>query len=279
MSAMLDDVTGGPRALGKADRKRLLAEAGISPATYYRRLKEQQKLHPQQQSEELPTGLEEETEIQTQLFDEAELPQATEHPCMGVSEPSGSIDMLGNIEVRDATIEDAPAITEIYTHYVTTSINTLAEIAPSPAQTAAQIQQTRSPPVDLPYVVATVNASGPICGYAYASPWNDRAGYRPTAADSVYVHPDVQGRGIGRRLLEALVQRLVVGSSKTQLLAAMSLPPGQAAETVASGRLHARMGFKCVGRLERVGFKFGEVVDVATYQLDLEAIRHAQQQG
>ena len=279
MSAMLDDATGGPRALGKADRKRLLAEAGISPATYYRRLKEQQKLHPQQQPEEVPTEPEEETEIQTQLFDDIEPPQAIEHPYMGVNVPSGSIDMLGNIEVRDATIEDAPAITEIYTHYVNTSINTLAEIAPSPAQTAAQIQQTRSPPVDLPYVVATVNAAGPICGYAYATPWNDRAGYRPTAADSVYVHPDVQGRGIGRRLLEALVQRLVVGSSKTQLLAAMSVPPGQAAESVASGRLHARMGFKCVGRLERVGFKFGEVVDVATYQLDLEAIRHAQQQG
>jgi L-amino acid N-acyltransferase YncA len=39
------------------------------------------------------------------------------------------------------------------------------------------------------------------------------------------------------------------------------------------------MGFRCVGRLERVGFKFGEVLDVATYQLDLEAIRQAQQQG
>lgn len=292
MSAMLDDLTGGPRALGKADRKRLLAEAGISPATYYRRLKEQQQLHPKEQPEEVPAQPEQAAETQTQQPIIAPQPVTPSQP-IAVAEPiqqpiplphtpamenSGAMDMLSNIEVRDATVSDAPAITEIYTHYVNTSVATLAEKAPSLAQTAAQIQQTRSPAVDLPYVVATVTASGPVCGYAYAAPWNDRAGYRPAAADSVYIHPDAQGRGIGRRLLEALVQRLVVSSTKTQLLAAMSVPPGQVAETLAAGRLHARMGFKCVGRLEKVGFKFGQVLDVATYQLDLDAIRQAQQQ-
>lgn len=279
MSAMLDDLTGGPKALGKEDRKRLLAEAGISPATYYRRLKEQQKLHPQEQPEEIPAQAEQPAEPQIE-------PLITTDPSLVMDEfdtvtsvPPGPPDMLSNIEIRDATIGDAPAITEIYTHYVNTSTTTLAETAPSLAQTVAQIQQTHSPAVDLPYVVATVTASGPICGYAYAAPWSDRAGYRPAAADSIYIHPDAQGRGIGRRLLEALVQRLVVGTSKTQLLAAMSVPPGQLAETLPSGRLHASMGFRCVGRMERVGFKFGEVLDVATFQLDLEAIRLAQQQG
>ena len=276
---MLDDATGGPRALGKADRKRFLAEAGISPATYYRRLKEQRKLHPEQQPEE---GLDEtEQPIDTQAHPAvvAEPPMVMQQTHTVPYVAPGTTDMLSNIEIRDATVDDAPAISEIYTHYVNTSTATLAEKAPSVAQTAAQIQQTRSTAVDLPYVVATVTASGPICGYAYAAPWNDRAGYRPAAADTVYIHPDAQGRGIGRRLLEALVQRLVVSSTKTQLLAAMSVPPGQPAESLATGRLHASMGFRCVGRLERVGFKFGEVLDVATYQLDLEAIRQAQQQG
>ncbi|KAM0708268.1 hypothetical protein Q7P35_004918 [Cladosporium inversicolor] len=279
MSAMLDDMTGGPKVLGKADRKRLLAEAGISPATYYRRLKEQRKTDPQHESQEIPDQAEQSIESQTHPAAMAEPPVVMEHSHTVPYETPGTTDMLSNIEIRDATVDDAPAISEIYTHYVNTSTSTLAEKAPSVAQTAAQIEQTRSTAVDLPYVVATVTASGPICGYAYAAPWNDRAGYRPAAADTVYIHPDAQGRGIGRRLLEALVQRLVVSSTKTQLLAAMSVPPGQPAESLATGRLHASMGFRCVGRLERVGFKFGEVLDVATYQLDLEAIRQAQQQG
>lgn len=279
MTAMLENIASGPRALGKADRKRLLAEAGISPATYYRRLKEQQKLHPQEQPQEIPTQEEKLPEEQIQPDVAPEPPFVMEQTHVPMNQNPNAPDMLSNIEIRDATVGDAPAIAEIYTHYVNTSTATLAEKAPSLAQTIAQIQQTRSPPVDLPYVVATVTASGPVCGYAYAAPWNDRAGYRPAAANTVYIHPDAQGRGIGRRLLEALVQRLVVGSSKMQLLAAMSVPPGQPAETLATGRLHASMGFRCVGRLERVGFKFGEVLDVATYQLDLEAIRQAQQTG
>lgn len=286
MDALLDDESGGPRALGKADRKRLLEEAGISPATYYRRLKERQQKHPQElpQEVEMPTtptpAQSVENAIQPGLGDEPipPPPPPPAYPQVAPTEPSSTIDMLSNVEVRDATPSDAPAIAEIYTHYVNTSIATLAEKAPSLAQTAAQIQQTRSANVDLPYVVATVTPTGPVCGYAYAAPWNDRAGYRPAAANSVYVHPDAKGRGIGRRLLEALIQRLLLGSSKAQLLAAMSVSPGQAIEAIATGRLHARMGFKCVGRLERVGFKFGEVVDVVTMQLDLEALRHAQQQ-
>jgi L-amino acid N-acyltransferase YncA/transposase len=279
MTAMLENMTGGPKALGKADRKRLLAEAGISPATYYRRLKEQQKLHPQEQPEEIATQTEPAQEPQLQPIVTAEPLFVVEQTHVMYETPGTTTDMLSNIEIRDATVGDAPAIAEIYTHYVNTSTATLAEKAPSVAQTVAQIQQTRSTAIDLPYVVATVTASGPVCGYAYAAPWNDRAGYRPAAANTVYIHPDAQGRGIGRRLLEALVQRLVVGTTKMQLLAAMSVPPGQPAETLATGRLHASMGFRCVGRLERVGFKFGEVLDVATYQLDLESIRQAQQQG
>jgi L-amino acid N-acyltransferase YncA/transposase len=279
MGDMLDDLTNGPRALGKADRKRLLADAGISPATYYRRLKEQRMLNPQEQPQEVPAQTEKPPETRVQPAVVAAPPIVIEQTHTVQYETPGSTDMLSNIEIRDATVSDAPAISEIYTHYVNTSTATLAEKAPSLAQTVAQIQQTRSTAVDLPYVVATVTASGPVCGYAYAAPWNDRAGYRPAAASTVYIHPDAQGRGIGRRLLEALVQRLVVGSTKTQLLAAMSVPPGQPAETLATGRLHASMGFRCVGRLERVGFKFGEILDVATYQLDLETIRIAQQQG
>lgn len=242
-------------------------------------MKEQRKLHPEQQPEEVPDEAEQpiDTEAHPGVATEPPIIMQQTHPVPYVA--PGTTDMLSNIEIRDATVDDAPSISEIYTHYVNTSTATLAEKAPSVAQTAAQIQQTRSTAVDLPYVVATVTASGPICGYAYAAPWNDRAGYRPAAADTVYIHPDAQGRGIGRRLLEALVQRLVVSSTKTQLLAAMSVPPGQPAESLATGRLHASMGFRCVGRLERVGFKFGEVLDVATYQLDLEAIRQAQQQG
>jgi L-amino acid N-acyltransferase YncA/transposase len=278
MTAMLENLTGGPKGLGKADRKRLLAEAGISPATYYRRLKEQQKLHPQEQPVEIPDEPEQPPEAQIQPIVAAEPQFVMEQNHATINEAPGTVDMLSNIEIRDATVGDAPAIADIYTHYVNTSTATLAEKAPSVAQTVTQIQQTRSTAVDLPYVVATVTPGGPVCGYAYAAPWNDRAGYRPAAANTVYVHPDAQGRGIGRRLLEALVQRLVVGTAKMQLLAAMSVPPGQPAETLATGRLHASMGFRCVGRLERVGFKFGEVLDVATYQLDLEVIRQAQQQ-
>ena len=111
----------------------------------------------------------------------------------------------GDLVVRDADERDVPRITAIYAHHVLTGLATFEVVPPGDAEMARRRENVLG--WALPYFVAE-DASG-VLGYAYAAPYRTRAGYRYTVEDSVYVDPAAVGRGVGRRLLERLVEACV----------------------------------------------------------------------
>lgn len=158
--------------------------------------------------------------------------------------------------IRAAEPEDAPAIAEIYAHYVKTSAVTFEETAPTPDETAARIASSR-----LPFLVAEVD--GHVRGYAYLSPYIERSAYRHTAQDSVYVAPGARGEGLGRALLEQLLtEGEHAGLREVVAIIAVT-------DDLASTKLHRAFGFREAGRLTSVGFKLGRWHDTLLMQRSL----------
>src|SRR5262245_52236280 len=105
------------------------------------------------------------------------------------------------IVIRAVHDRDIAQIAAIYEHHVRCGLASFEELPPD----ASEIARRRAEIVarGLPYLVAAEGDA--ILGYAYASPYRARSAYRFTLEDSVYVHPDRAGRGIGRRLLPAVI--------------------------------------------------------------------------
>jgi phosphinothricin acetyltransferase len=112
-----------------------------------------------------------------------------------------------------------------------------------------------------PYLVA--ECAGEVVGYAYASPYRLRPAYRHTAENSVYLHPAWAGQGIGRQLMAALLAECEARGLR-QIVAVI----GDSANQASIG-LHKSLGFREVGVLRSVGFKFGRWVDSVLMQRGL----------
>lgn len=120
------------------------------------------------------------------------------------------------------------------------------------------VQLSQGKPETYPWFVAEHN--GQVVGFAMASPFKDRCGFAPTAEVSVYVHPDHVGTGIGSALYRKLIPTLAAQGFQS-LVAVITIPND------GSERLHKQFGFRRVGELSRVGWKFGRWHDVAYWQL------------
>ncbi len=156
-----------------------------------------------------------------------------------------------------ATPADADSIAALYAHYVLCSSSSFELHAPSPAIITERLQGIVS--AGLPYLVAKTSAHG-IVGYAYASPWKIRAAYHYSVEDSVYIAPDQQRKGAGKALLAALIQRCqTIG--KKQMVAVIT-----DADSAASVALHHRLGFRAVGVLRNIGYKFDRWHDTLLMQ-------------
>jgi phosphinothricin acetyltransferase len=160
--------------------------------------------------------------------------------------------------IRTAEAEDVPAIVAIYAPYVLSSAATF-ELEPPDA---AEMERRMNSVLEggLPYLVAEVG--GVVAGYAYASSFRPRAGYRFTVEDSVYLRAEYAGKGIGRQLLGALIERCKAAGCR-QMVAVIG------GENPASVVMHRTLGFAHVGVLREVGFKFGGWQDVTLMQLGL----------
>ena len=112
-----------------------------------------------------------------------------------------------------------------------------------------------------PYLAA--ERDGVVAGYAFASTYRPRIAYGDTVEDSVYLHPDCIGRGIGRPLLQALI-----AACEQRDLRQMIGIVGDSAH-LASIRLHERCGFRLVGVLQDVGWKHGRWLDTVVLQRSL----------
>ena len=161
--------------------------------------------------------------------------------------------------IRPSTEKDVPAITNIYAHYVHTSTATYELEPPTPKEMSARRSKILA--LGLPYLVA--EQENTILGYAYAGQYRPRPGYQFTVEDSVYIHPEHQSQGLGRALLTALIEACEQGPWR-QMIAVI----GDTANT-ASMRLHERHGFRSIGTLYSVGWKFNRWVDSILMQRQL----------
>src|SRR5690606_1155716 len=103
-----------------------------------------------------------------------------------------------------------------------------------------------------------------VIGFAYAGPYKERPAYRFTVEDSVYVAPTALKRGVGRLLLQAVIDRCTALGAR-QMMAVI----GDSGNTASIG-LHQRLGFTHIGTARGLGFKFGRWLDVVYLQRALD---------
>lgn len=162
--------------------------------------------------------------------------------------------------IRPARREDLAAIREIYNHYVRTSTVTFDEEETDPSAWEHKHEELST--TGLPFLVAE-DAAGAVLGFAYAQHWRAKSAYRFSAEDTIYLSPAAAGQGLGKALLEALLDQ----SAAAGLHELIAVIEPTAAE--ASIALHRRYGFVDAGRLTGVGVKFGRTLDVLFLQKSL----------
>jgi phosphinothricin acetyltransferase len=155
------------------------------------------------------------------------------------------------VQIRPAEASDAEALMAIYNPVVETSTATF-DLVPRTLEQQLDWLADRS---GARIVLVAEDDDGAVAGYAAISPYRERAAYATTVEDSVYVHPDHQGRGVGRLLLEAMVETARAHGFHAMMARIV-------ADHEASIALHSVCGFEVVGHEREVGRKFGRWLDV-----------------
>ena len=166
--------------------------------------------------------------------------------------------------LRAATEQDLPAILAIYNHEIehnTANWNTQTFDIDYMQNFFADIQQH-----GFPLIVAVEDTTQAIAAYADYSFFSKNSGYIYTVEHSVFVKPTYQGHGLGKRLMQALIEH-AHGQKLHMMVAAID------AENVGSIVLHQKLGFIQTGFLPQMGFKFGTWRDLVYMQLNLKIAR------
>ena len=161
--------------------------------------------------------------------------------------------------LRDATAADVAAITAIYAIEVREHVNTYEYDVPDEAEMARRMDAIVG--AGYPYIVAQ-EPDGTIGGYAYASSYRARLGYRMTVENSVYVADAAHGRGIGTALMQALIAECEARGFRQMVAVIGGAHP-------ASIAVHAAAGFEHSGRMTATGFKHGRWLDTVFMQRPL----------
>jgi L-amino acid N-acyltransferase YncA len=168
------------------------------------------------------------------------------------------------IQIRAARETDLPAITEIYADAVRHGTASYELEPPSLEEMLKRFHILAQG--GFPYFVAELDRA--IAGYAYAGPFRPRPAYRFVVENSVYVAPSAKGRGIGRALMQHLIDEAARLGFR-QVIAVI----GDGRPDSPSVRLHEALGFRHSGRLEGSGFKHGRWLDTVFMQLSMNGGR------
>ncbi|WP_419905467.1 N-acetyltransferase family protein [Kiloniella sp.] len=164
-----------------------------------------------------------------------------------------------DIQIREVSDKDMLRIHEIYADEVLCGVSSWEEVPP----TVEELVQRRDAVLagGFPYRVAL--KGGEVMGYSYASSYRPRPGYRYTVENSIYVHRDARGLGIGRLLLEDLIVECETRGYR-QMIAVIG-----DSENKPSIDFHEHMGFSQAGIIRSIGFKFGRWMDSVIMQRPL----------
>ena len=160
------------------------------------------------------------------------------------------------VAVRPAALADIPAITRIYAHAVDHGTASFELTAPDQGEMTRRFNELTTG--GFPYLVAVID--GTVVGFAYAGPYRARPAYRFTVENSVYVAHDSHRRGVGKALLDALIEAST--EKGFRLMVAVIGDSNQAA----SIGLHEAAGFKHAGVFENIGYKFDRWLDTVLMQ-------------
>ena len=158
--------------------------------------------------------------------------------------------------IRPASLDDIPAITRIYDQAVAQGTASFELESPDQAEMARRMRALLDG--GFPYLAAEID--GALVGYAYAGHYRTRPAYRFSVEDSIYIAPQAQRRGVGRALLDRLILE-----SESRGFRQMVAVIGDSAQT-ASIELHRAAGFRMIGTIENVGFKFDRWIDSVLMQ-------------
>lgn len=161
--------------------------------------------------------------------------------------------------VRPSRLDDLSAIQVIYAHHVRHGTGTF-EIEPPTLEDMTQRWRDVQDK-GLPYLVACVGPQ--VLGYAYCNWFKPRPAYRFSAEDSVYVHPDAVGQGIGR----ALLAELCAAGQRAGLRKLIAVIGDSANHP--SIRLHQGTGFVPAGQISACGWKFDRWLDIVLMEKPL----------
>lgn len=162
--------------------------------------------------------------------------------------------------IRNASSKDCSAICDIYNFYITESVITFDEQAMQVSAWEEKLQHVQD--LKLPFIVA-VSDSGELVGFAYLAPWRQKSAYRKTSENTIYLKQGAIGQGIGPRLLADLL-RLGREAGINEVVAVIS-----DSDADISIKMHKKFGFKKVGHLPRVGYKFNRWLGVILLQKSL----------
>jgi phosphinothricin acetyltransferase len=164
-------------------------------------------------------------------------------------------------EIRDATARDIPDMLEIYNHYVANSTVTFDEDPLTLKEMRKKFAHVEE--LGFPWLVA-VSPRGVLLGYAYVTPWKVKAAYRYTVENSIYLGPASTGKGIGKALMAELLPRAKAAGIK-EVIAVIADKGADA-----SVAMHRNFGFKEIGHMGKVGFKFGRWLGTYLLQKSLK---------
>ena len=175
--------------------------------------------------------------------------------------------MLDQLTIRSLDVtnpNDIASATAIYRHHVLHGTGSF-EITP-PNETQMRDRFLKLADQNFPIILAC-HEKTKIAGFAYFGPYKERAAYRHTVEDSIYVAPEAIGKGIGKEMLIHLVTK-AHSAGFEQMIAVIG-----DSDNRASIGLHHSVGFEKIGQAKNIGFKFGRYLDVVYMQKSLSLWR------
>ena len=166
------------------------------------------------------------------------------------------------IVVRSSRDPDVPTMLAIYLHHIRRGVEPDVETEFFETPDADDLKRRRKSMQrrKMPHIVAEDN--GAVVGYAYAVPFRKRPAYRYCVKHSIYVHNSHLRRGIGRQLMGALIDSCAAAGFR-QMIGYID------SANRASLALHEAFGFRQVGYLPQIGYKFGHWTDTVMVQRSL----------